>query len=477
MQTICLSFFHRKIGPIVHYIYPETSLSENEKMRIADIMDQAFEEGFFTHSFGKDHKTSMNYYFEIYSDFARGNKEMLMVSIIFDESVPADLEHLVLSWTIDFAEKLKAHREIFHAFYTSDEDAYEPEVQRKIEEMNEKVKLWVKELYWASVEETRKKSEEEKIATILQNREIYHTMKKLSKGPVTLEDLEEWFVMEFHNQNFNEIIQVLQDENYIFINEIGVETYILLVRQVIATRIPPDCIVTLFEKQPELIELIESYIREVQEFFDHYILTDQDSLTLLDLVANPRIYNVLSQLRMGPIQKEKLKDLISEKTLQSLNIVLETLKGEQVIKHFLFQGDQYIVLLTDIQFKTQFPEYLAKLLPKDSKPAIAESISPQRYMIESSEGVQKASELDAKEKIAYFFQRLQGTPETATEEIANPPSIESNTAPVKRVVSPLEAKDPFLEDWDAIEDDDGKDDDKEDDLSALLDEEDFNFKQ
>ena len=66
-QTIALSFFHRKIGPIVIFAYPENNLNEIAKLRIADIMDQAFEEGFFTHSFGEP--TSMNYYFEIFSSW------------------------------------------------------------------------------------------------------------------------------------------------------------------------------------------------------------------------------------------------------------------------------------------------------------------------------------------------------------------------------------------------------------------------
>src|SRR4030067_2518283 len=118
MQTIALSFFHRKIGPIVVYNYPDT-FDEVSKLRIADIMDQAYEEGFFTHSFGD--LTSMNYYFEIFSSWARGNKEMVMVSIVLDNEVPSDLEHILLSWTIDFATKLKNNKEIYKGFYITDE--------------------------------------------------------------------------------------------------------------------------------------------------------------------------------------------------------------------------------------------------------------------------------------------------------------------------------------------------------------------
>ncbi|GAH60485.1 unnamed protein product [marine sediment metagenome] len=69
---VALSYFHRKIGPLVFYSYPESMLDEQLSARIANIMDQTVSEGFFTHSFEKNN--SNNYYFEIHSDWARGNK-------------------------------------------------------------------------------------------------------------------------------------------------------------------------------------------------------------------------------------------------------------------------------------------------------------------------------------------------------------------------------------------------------------------
>ena len=48
---VTLSYFHRKIGPLVFYSYPEGILDYNLSVRIANIMDQTFNEGFFTHSF------------------------------------------------------------------------------------------------------------------------------------------------------------------------------------------------------------------------------------------------------------------------------------------------------------------------------------------------------------------------------------------------------------------------------------------
>ena len=62
---------------MVFYSYPEGNLEDKLATRIANIMDQTVSEGFFTHSF--EQRNLMNYYFEIQSDWARGNRDMLMI--------------------------------------------------------------------------------------------------------------------------------------------------------------------------------------------------------------------------------------------------------------------------------------------------------------------------------------------------------------------------------------------------------------
>ena len=46
--AVAICYFHRKIGPMVFYLYPEEGLLEEEKRRLSDVMDQSYEEeGFF----------------------------------------------------------------------------------------------------------------------------------------------------------------------------------------------------------------------------------------------------------------------------------------------------------------------------------------------------------------------------------------------------------------------------------------------
>ena len=173
---ICaLSWFHRKIGPIVFYYYPENMLDNDLSVRIANIMDQTFNEGFFTHSF--ENVNSMNYYFEIHSDWARGNKEMLMVSVIFEQQTSPDMEQNVLTLFNEFSERLQSNEEIFTAFYANDLNSFDDEIDKEsITKNNALIKLWVKELYWATFEKTREKTEEEKIALLLNEKHIFLTL-------------------------------------------------------------------------------------------------------------------------------------------------------------------------------------------------------------------------------------------------------------------------------------------------------------
>lgn len=384
MKTIvALSYFHRKIGPIVFYAFPKQELDDQLAARIANIMDQTVSEGFFTLTF--EDKLSMNFYFEIHSDWARGNNEMVMVSLVFDHQISTEMEQNLMNLCADFCSKLQSNEEIYTAFYISDINNMEEEEKNLIVKNNELVKIWVKELYWATLEETREKSEEEKIATLLNKRHIFLTLRKLSKGPLSLEELNEWFNEEFPNLSFKELMDILVERQLIFINQIGfVEKYVLLLKEVNAERIPPDSVIEYLEEAPEEAEsdIIDILLPKVQEYFSRYENKsekelEEDSFILFQIVSDSKKYNVFSELRNGLIPKDKLPDLISKRTLKYLNDSLDFLKLHNIIEEIKYNEERYIVLKTNIQITTAFPEYLRKLLPKETKPIVAKKYEPK----------------------------------------------------------------------------------------------------
>ena len=336
-------------------------------------MDQTVSEGFFIHSF--ENRKSMNLYFEIRSDWARGNKDMLMISIIFDRQISSDLEANVKTLCLEFSDKLLTNENIFAAFYINDINNFDERDKELILSNNFLIKSWVKELYWAVVEETRERSEEEKIATLLNKQPIFSTLRKLSKGPITLEGLREWFDEEFASLDFKDLIETLVDKQFIFINQIGiVEKYVLLLKEVSAERIPPDSVIEYIEETPDQVEkeLIDLLLPKVQDYFSNYENKskedlEKDSYILFQIVSDPKKYNVLSELRNGLISKDNLPKLVSKRTLEYLNSSLKFLKKHDVIEELRFKGKRYVVLKTNIQITTSFPEYLRKLLPKEGE--------------------------------------------------------------------------------------------------------------
>ncbi len=382
-------------------------------------MDQTFSEGFFTHSF--ENLFSMNYYFEIHSEWARGNKEMLMVSIIFDQTTTPDMEQNVLTLCNEFSEKLQANEEIYTAFYINDLNNYEEPNREIIISNDSLIKMWVKELYWAVIEDTRERSEEEKIATLLKQKHIFLMLESLAKGPANLDELEEWFKTNFPNINFNDTINTLIDLKFIFINQIGlVERYVLLLREINAERIPPDSIIEYIDDKPELIDLL---IPKVQEYFDMYESKNkeekkEDSFTLFQLISDSKNYNVLSQLRNGLIHRDKLAELVSKRAYTTLNETIEHLKKYDIIEEFKYNDERYIVLKTNIQITTAFPRYLRQLLPKESKPIVANKYEPrevsldqkQKEMAEIFKDVRDKGEVKTKEmKISTFLEDLSSS--------------------------------------------------------------------
>lgn len=416
MKTIvALNYFHRKIGPLVFYSYPEGMLDEDLSVRIANIMDQTFSEGFFTHSF--ETLISMNYYFEIHSEWARGNKEMLMVSIIFDQVTTTEIEQNVNEMCVDFSEKLQSNEEIFTAFYINDLNNFDEEEKKTIIKHDSLIKSWVNNLYWATIEGTREKSEEEKIAILLNKKHYFNTLEYLSKGPKTLEGLKDWFVESFPEKDFSHMIDTLVEKQFIFINQIGrIEKYVLLVKEVNAERIPPDSVIEYIDETPELIDLL---LPQVQEYFSRYETQDEeellnDSFTLFQIMSDPKKYNVLSELRNGLIIKDDLPKLVSKKALDSLIENIEFLKKYDVIAELKFNNESYIVLKTNLQITTAFPEYLRKLLPKESKPVVANVYSPKMAQREEMAEIfkdvrDKGGQKTKETKISTFLEDLSSS--------------------------------------------------------------------
>jgi len=215
-----LSYFNKKIGPLVFYSYPYNDLGKYLKDRIANIMNQVLTEEFVIFSFGKYH--SLNYYFEIDSDWARGSREALMLSAIFVERISMEMEKAILTICIELSDWLKSKKNIFTGFYETNSTHYQDIKSQNIIDKNLLIiKSWVEEFYTAILEAVQEKVEEEDITAFIEKENIFMILKYLSRGPITIENLKEWYTNKYPDDNFYKLIRNLITVQMIVIPNVG----------------------------------------------------------------------------------------------------------------------------------------------------------------------------------------------------------------------------------------------------------------
>jgi len=215
-----LSYFNKKIGPLVFYSYPNNDLEKYLKDRIANIMDQVLTEEFVTFSFGKYH--SLNYYFEIDSDWARGNKEALMLSAIFVERISMEMERAILTICIELSDWLKSKKNIFTGFYETSSAYYQDKKSRNMIDNNLLIiTSWLEEFYNAILEAVQEKVEEKDITAFIEKENTLMILNYLSDGPITIENLKEWYTNKYPDDNFYKLIRNLITLQMISIPNVG----------------------------------------------------------------------------------------------------------------------------------------------------------------------------------------------------------------------------------------------------------------
>ena len=199
--SVAFLYFHRKIGPLVFYSYPlELDVfDKNLSKQIINLMDETTSYGLETRSFEK--LRSMNFYFEIPSDWARGNKEMLMVSVILDSSDPSkyqisEITDKISALLVEFTEKFKSDDSIFTAFYFKDLKNFEYNDKKKIIEKNALLKTWVHDFYNSIMESTKEKIDEE-IPPQANQKEISQKIGLLEKN---IKEIKKLIVEDFSKQ-------------------------------------------------------------------------------------------------------------------------------------------------------------------------------------------------------------------------------------------------------------------------------------
>jgi hypothetical protein len=149
--SIILSFFNRKKGPIVFHSYPENALIEPEIIEITQNMTHAFRKEFFV-QYSSTIPSSLNYYFEIHSDWARGKKEMLLLSIMINKPITPIMEKRIQPICVDFATQIKNEENTFKALYIDNMESRSMKDQSEIKLYYNGLKERIKHFYIQLIE-------------------------------------------------------------------------------------------------------------------------------------------------------------------------------------------------------------------------------------------------------------------------------------------------------------------------------------
>ena len=211
---------------MIFYYFPgDQPLVDLLSNNIASLMDHNIDQNFFTFSLENFHM--LNYLFELESRMARGNKETILLSVVFDEHTSQETEQLVNDLCNEFVENIKQNENIFAAFHLNEMAQYNKSDMDLIMKNNEIIKDMIQELYWATVEEIKEATEEEPFDILLNQDHVSETLQVLRRAPKSYEEVKEWFEKKFPGKDFERMIEKLTEMRFITINVIdGSKKYI-----------------------------------------------------------------------------------------------------------------------------------------------------------------------------------------------------------------------------------------------------------
>ncbi len=115
---LVLTYFNRIKGPSIYLSFPDAQLEEDIIFRLMKFFDLDINEPFFEIVLINRKKRILNLYFEVHSEWARGNREMAMLSLIMKIDFDS---RLTWAFLVDATQKIISIPKIFKAFYKFDD--------------------------------------------------------------------------------------------------------------------------------------------------------------------------------------------------------------------------------------------------------------------------------------------------------------------------------------------------------------------
>jgi len=140
---------------------------------------------------------------------------------------------------------------------------------------------------------------------------------------------------------------------------------IFLTNDIIMMRIPPVQLLKDPADRGLPSQLVQDYRTETKKFFQNYRPSENDNLTIIDVLINPQVYETLRLLRTAIVTRNDLEKL-KKKGVDDVDEVLKMLWESQMIQVFQDdRGNEYYALLSDFYVELIFPKYLINVIKEE----------------------------------------------------------------------------------------------------------------
>lgn len=360
-DCVLLTYFDAKIGPKTFFCYPNNFLSEEQQQRLNKGLEQGLEEGLFIKSYPAFN--ALHLYFELKSELARGQVEMCLLSLVFEELPSKEKIDNISYQLFELMDKLYSKSEISLGFYEG--RLRIEENLGKIEQMRDYLREWVIEVYQTCIKGSFRKSYEGEYARILMNFNRVALLEKLSEEPIELEKLKEWVLNSLGKSvDLTELLSPLINSNLAIKEETSGEDHIILLNGLDVIRISP---INTLEKlksfgsiYPDIYpDLEKQYISEIRDFFQQYEKSNYETVLLSSIIFNPINYTIISKLRKrGIYMKTDFKKELGGNFYKIASSNLKFLKNHNIITEIKADKEIFILLKTDIEFVKTIPKYI-----------------------------------------------------------------------------------------------------------------------
>jgi len=212
-------------------------------------------------------------------------------------------------------------------------------------------------------------TEEQRYAFIFRDEVRNLMLDKLADGSMTKDGLAKWLSKEVEREvtDIDGLLAPLLKTD--LVTELNISKgkkvsleYVFLLRDVALIRTPHIELFKAAKAGQMSPELKDPYQKAVEKFFKTYRIDSKDSRNIAEFISNPDTYDIIRVLRDGYMTREEIPAKIGRE-MGNLDRNLKRLADDDIILPLKDKKQRvWILLLSDIQAITFFPEYMVDVI-------------------------------------------------------------------------------------------------------------------